>query len=159
MKVLLAEDDAVSRCILEEMLHMFGYEVTACENGRQAWDAYRHGGYQLVISDWMMPEMDGLELCRKIRNEASSPYCYFILQSANQQAIDDIHNIAWRADSYLLKPFDGDQLKAHLKAAEKVLALESRVQSLLEVVALCACCQKSICEDARFQDLTLRINS
>lgn len=150
MNVLLAEDDAVTRYILQEMLRAFGYQVTACADGRQAWEAFRQGDFRLVISDWMMPEMDGIELCRKIRASGKAQYCYFILQTLNKESFGSLYDLSG-VDSYLFKPFDGDDLRARLKTAEKVLALESRVQSLLDIMALCDCCQQSICETERRQ--------
>jgi DNA-binding response OmpR family regulator len=133
MKVLVAEDDAVTRCILSETLRAWGYEVTACADGKEAWDAFRNGDFRLVLSDWMMPRMDGLELCRKIRTSDKSSSCYFILQTSD---IDSVHslNIVWGADSVLAKPLDSEELKARLQAAETVLARESRVESLLKTL-------------------------
>lgn len=124
MKVLLAEDDAVTRYVLEETLAALGYEVTACADGKAAWDAYRDGEFRLVISDWAMPEMDGVELCRRIKRSARRAPCYFILQTSDGEGVRALD--AWDADSYLLKPYDSDELKARLQAAERALAREPR---------------------------------
>ena len=119
MKVLLAEDDAVTRYILQETLGAFGYEVTACADGKEAWDAYCEGDFRLVVSDWSMPRMDGRELCQKIRASQKDATCYFILQTSDRADAE------FGADSYLLKPIDIDELKARLQIAENVLASNS----------------------------------
>ena len=123
MKVLLAEDDAVTRYILQEMLGVFGYEVTACADGEEAWDAFCAGDFRLVVSDWSMPRMDGQELCQRIRASQRDAPCYFILQTSNQVGID------FGADSYLFKPIDMDELKERLQVAETVLASTSALSS------------------------------
>ncbi len=82
MKVLIAEDDQDSRELLSWLLQKMGYQVVAMENGRDAWEAYRKGQYRVVISDLLMPDIDGLELCRRIRAHAQSNYTYIILLTA-----------------------------------------------------------------------------
>ena len=76
MKILIAEDDRVSRIVLSELLTKSGHEVTAVENGQLAWDLYFNEPVPMLISDWMMPVMDGLQLCRKIRSEKRPSYTY-----------------------------------------------------------------------------------
>jgi CheY-like chemotaxis protein len=141
MNVLIADDDAVSRYILRGVLQSLDYEVTVCENGSQAWEEYLRGDYHLVISDWMMPEVDGLELCRRIRKLNRQDYCYFILSTAHIEKEYLLKGIECGADNYLLKPFDGNDLKIRLKIAERVLALQSQVR-LEKAVSTCPLCQE-----------------
>jgi two-component system chemotaxis response regulator CheY len=82
MKILIAEDDRVSRIVLSELLTKSGHEVTAVENGQMAWDLYASQPMPMLISDWMMPSMDGLQLCRRIRAEKRAGYTYIILLTA-----------------------------------------------------------------------------
>ena len=79
MKILIAEDDTTSRLLFSATLRKLGYAVTAVENGQKAWEAWKQDEYPLLISDWMMPDIDGLELCRMIRAEPSLQYTYVIL--------------------------------------------------------------------------------
>jgi CheY-like chemotaxis protein len=140
MKVLIADDDAVSRYILQEILQTLGYEVTVCEDGSQAWEKYLEGDFRLVISDWMMPKVDGLELCRRIRELNRAAYSYFILQTSCNEKGDLFEGIECGVDNYLLKPFDSNDLKIRLKIASRVLALQANVQALQKTVSNCPAC-------------------
>ena len=82
MMILLVEDDAVTRRLLHAILTAQGHEVTEAENGREAWGAWQLSAPRVVVADWVMPEVDGLELCRKIRAVVGRPYTYFILQTS-----------------------------------------------------------------------------
>src|SRR5215216_1452363 len=127
MKVLIADDDDVSRYILQEILQVLGYEVTACRDGSEAWEKYLKGNFRLVISDWMMPNVDGMELCRRIREEMRADYSYFILQTSLHEKQELLAGLEFGADNYLLKPFDINDLKIRLKIANRVLALQINV--------------------------------
>ena len=82
MRILIAEDDTTSRIILDEILTRLGHEVVAVTNGQEAWATFQQDHVSLVISDWMMPDLDGLELCRRIRAENRAKYTYIILLTA-----------------------------------------------------------------------------
>jgi CheY-like chemotaxis protein len=140
MKVLIADDDAVSRYILREILQTLGYEVTACRDGSEAWERYLAGDFRLVISDWMMPKVDGLELCRRIRELNRPDYAYFILQTSLHERDDLLAGLEFGADNYLLKPFDSTDLKIRLKIASRVLALQGNVEALQRTVSECPVC-------------------
>ena len=140
MKVLIADDDAVSRYILQEILQTLGYQVTACEDGSQAWGRYLEGDFRLVISDWMMPKVDGLELCRRIRGLNRAHYSYFILQTSHHEKKDLLEGLEFGVDNYLLKPFDSNDLRIRLKIANRVLALQANVQALMKTVSNCPAC-------------------
>jgi DNA-binding response OmpR family regulator len=140
MKVLIVDDDAVSRYILQEILYTLGYEVTACKDGSEAWEKYLDGNFRLVISDWMMPKVDGLELCRRIRDLNRTDYTYFILQTSLHEKEELLAGLEYGADNYLLKPFDSNDLKIRLKIANRVLALQTNVQALQKTVSNCSVC-------------------
>jgi two-component system cell cycle response regulator len=130
MKVLIAEDDRDSRDLLAWLLSKMGYEVLAVEDGKQAWDAFVKGGFRLVISDLLMPNSDGLELCRRIRASKQDAYTYIIVLTALIGKKDYLEGMDAGADDFMTKPFDADELKARLRVAERILALQARVASL-----------------------------
>jgi two-component system, cell cycle response regulator len=127
MRVLIADDDTVTRLVLTKLLDQLGHECLAARDGEQAWELYRDGGAEVIISDWMMPGLDGLELCRQIREEPRGSYTYFVLLTA----LDDKHHflvgMQQGADDYLTKPLDRDELQARLVAAERVTTLHRRM--------------------------------
>lgn len=140
MKVLIAEDDAPSRLHLESLLSDWGYEATACETGKEAWERYLAGGFRLVISERAMPEINGTELCRKIRAVGSDEHCYFILLTSQTGRSDLAQEIDSGVDVLLTKPLDAEELKRHLKVVESLLALRSGEDHLLP---LCAWCRRT----------------
>ena len=112
MRILIAEDDPVTRRLLEASLRKWGYDVLATVNGSEAWEALQGPeAPSLVISDWMMPVMDGLELCRKIRKMEKPGYIYFIVLTSKGMKKEIIEGLEAGADDYLTKPFDRDELK------------------------------------------------
>lgn len=130
VKVLIAEDDPASLLLLKVQLRRFGHDVTAVPDGRRAWAAYEAERYSLVISDCMMPEMDGFELCRRVRALKGSTYTYVILLTSDEGADKYDQGIAAGADDFLVKPLDAGQIQARLKLTEKILRLEQEVTVL-----------------------------
>ena len=126
MRVLIAEDDADARDLLENALGVFGYDVTMVTNGIDALDSIRSGQYQLVVSDWEMPGMSGVDLCREVRRRVSSSYTYFILLTAKTGIQSRLVGLGAGADEFLSKPVDPDELQVRLRVAERILSLESR---------------------------------
>ena len=124
MKILIAEDDAVSRLMLGRTLQQWGHEVIAATNGEEAWARFTAEPCQFVITDWMMPETDGLELCRRIRAQQDRDYTYVILLTARNQKGDFIEGMRAGADDFIAKPFDVEELEVRLRAGERVLTLE-----------------------------------
>src|SRR5262245_58355859 len=124
MKVLIAEDDQDSRELLSWLLQKLGYQVIAAGNGKEAWDAFRKGRFRLVITDVLMPELDGLELCRKIRLHKQSKYTYIIMITALIGKKDYLEGMEAGADDFVTKPFDPDELKARLRVAERIISFQ-----------------------------------
>ena len=124
MKVLIAEDDRDSRELLSWLLEKLGYQVVATENGKQAWEAYRQEMFRLVISDLLMPDVDGLELCRLIRSVSNAKYTYIILLTALIGKRDYLEGMDAGADDFITKPFDPDELKARLRVAERIISIQ-----------------------------------
>lgn len=127
MKVLLAEDDVVSAQVLQDFLEKWGHEVIAAEDGAEAWRLFQEQDIALVITDWIMPNLDGLELVRRIRATPRSGYVYVILLTAKAKKEDTVRGMEAGADDFLVKPFDRDELRARLRAGERVVRLEQDV--------------------------------
>jgi CheY-like chemotaxis protein len=123
MKVLVADDDPISQRILTNYLGKWGYEYVPAANGAQAWELLQHDDFPVVISDWLMPEMDGLELIRRIRAWRAPPYgqIYTILLTAKSQKEDLVAAMEAGADDFLAKPFDRDELRVRLHEGIKVV--------------------------------------
>jgi sigma-B regulation protein RsbU (phosphoserine phosphatase) len=136
MKILIAEDEMVSRRLLQSYLEWLGYEVAAAENGREAWELFRSGDFHIVISDWLMPEMDGLELIRRIRAVRSPGYVYAILLTAKFQKEDMMAGMDAGADDFLVKPFDRDELRVRLRAGQRIVELETALLRSLDELKL-----------------------
>lgn len=131
MKVLIAEDNAVSRRLLETFLRKWGYDVVVTCDGREAWEALQEPeAPNLVISDWMMPDMDGLELCRNIRKMEKADYVYFIVLTAKGRKEDIIEGLEAGADDFLIKPFDQEELKYRVRIGKRIIKLEQRILRL-----------------------------
>jgi len=137
MKVLIAEDDPISRRVLEGNLREWGYDVRAAEDGCKAWEIICNpGAPNLVISDWMMPGMDGLALCRKIRKKEKPGYVYFIILTAKGEKADIIKGLEAGADDFLTKPLNNEEFKYRIRIGERILQLEEQVLKLANTDAL-----------------------
>jgi diguanylate cyclase (GGDEF)-like protein len=124
--VLIAEDDPIFRRILESWFKRWDYRVTAVENGVDAWEVLqREDAPQLAILDWMMPGMDGIELCRRIRSRDQGVYRYVLLLTAKDDKQDVIAGLEAGADDYLTKPFDVNELRARVRAGKRILDLQA----------------------------------
>lgn len=141
MNILIAEDDATSCVLLRKLLEKWGHNVASAENGRVALDVYQTRDFRVVISDWSMPEMDGVELCQAIRSCGRKDYCYFILLTARSEKENLISGLDAGADDYLVKPVHPEELRARLKVAERILAMQSDLRQLREILPICAWCK------------------
>lgn len=142
MKILIAEDDAISRLVLEATLKRLGHLVTCTSNGRQAWNELQNDTYHVVVSDWMMPQWDGLTLCRAIRRQNCGQYTVVLLLTTRGGKTNYLEAMNAGADDFLTKPFDEDQLGARLVVAERMLGLRSHVRRLEGLLPICAYCKR-----------------
>ncbi|HEY4761143.1 MAG TPA: response regulator [Thermoguttaceae bacterium] len=126
MRVLIVEDDDIAAGMLENALLEFGYEVTTAHNGCEALELIRSGLYQLVISDWEMPEITGIEMCRQIRAQQYNSYIYIILLTGRKGTQNVVEGLSAGADDFVNKPFEPQELLVRLRAGERILSLESR---------------------------------
>ena len=128
MKVLIAEDDAVSRRVLAATLDRSGYEVVAVPDGAEAWAALqREDAPHLAILDWMMPEMDGVEVCRRVRALSAAAPPYLILLTAKSEKADIVTGLDAGASDYLTKPFDRAELRARVQVGARVVELQDKL--------------------------------
>jgi len=157
MTILIAEDDSVTRKLLESILIRWGYVVIVTCDGNEAWKAIQDGNVpDVAILDWIMPRMDGLELCRKIRSKHFNKPIYIIMLTVKGQKNDIIEGLSNGADDYITKPFDRDELGARLHAGVRILELQmdlanhinkledalSKVKQLQGLIPICSYCKK-----------------
>lgn len=159
MRILVAEDDAASRMILENALTKWGYDVESASDGLEAWEKVQvPGAPPLVLLDWMMPRMDGVEVCRKIRRKekaGAAPF-YIILLTARDSKQDVVEGLSAGANDYITKPFDNDELMARIGVGRRVIELQTQVarhvkdlenalehiKTLQGILPICSYCKK-----------------
>jgi diguanylate cyclase (GGDEF)-like protein len=128
VKVLVADDDAVNRRILERLLEKWGYETVIAENGTEAWERLQaKESPRLVILDWMMPGMDGADICREVRKRGGPFYTYILMITARFQKQDVLQGLGAGADDYLTKPFESNELRARLQTGRRILELQEEL--------------------------------
>ena len=136
MKVLIVDDDEIARDALHHLLTRAGYEVVTRTNGLEALEELQAGDCRLVVSDWMMPEMDGVELCRQIRKRDFPGYVYIILLTGRDRKQDIVDGLSGGADSFVTKPFEPAELLAHVRIGERILSLETRDVAIFAMAKL-----------------------
>jgi len=147
MKVLIAEDDRASSLLLRGLLEGLGHEVVAVSNGADAIEQLtRKDDLQVVISDWIMPVMDGLELCQRIRARERARYVYVLIVTARRGRKRYLEALEAGADDFIFKPIDAEELGARLRVAERILGLQAQMKQLQGLLSICAYC-KNIRED------------
>src|SRR5580692_3339020 len=125
MKILIADDDPVSSRLLDRLLVKWGYEVIAAHDGSEAWEVMQaENAPRVALLDWIMPGIDGLEICRRVRARSSQPYVYIMLLTANDKVGNLVEGLESGADDYLTKPFHPQELRARLRVGLRMLELE-----------------------------------
>jgi len=157
LRVLIAEDDAVSRRILETLLRKWGYEVTTTLDGEAAWEVLQGpSAPSLAILDIMMPGIDGLELCRRLRQSQTTMPPYIILLTATQGVREIVKGIEAGADDYLTKPYDREELRVRVQVGARIIELQTKlaervqelevaldhVKQLQGILPICSYCKK-----------------
>lgn len=154
MKILIAEDDRTSRTLLHGALLKLGYQVVEAENGAAAWAALGETGARIIVSDWVMPDIDGLELCRRVRARKEAAYAYFILLTGKMLGVDHYAKAMDEGvDDFLTKPLDLDALRIRLRVAERIVQLTERVRTLEGILPMCAYCRRIRDERGAYQSL------
>lgn len=137
MKILIADDDAITRRLLETILSKWGYAVQIAQDGDEAWAALQgEGAPKLAILDWMMPGLDGVEICRRARQRLDAPYVYMMLLTSKIRKEDIIEGMDAGADDYLTKPFNRHELEVRLRAGLRILDLQEALLASGDELAL-----------------------
>lgn len=126
MKILIIEDELVSRKKMEKLINGLGYETISAENGSEGWEIWKNERTRMVITDWVMPGMDGVELCRRIRESEGSRYTYVIMVTSKNEVDDMVAAIDAGADDFITKPFVKGELAVRIRAGERILGFETR---------------------------------
>ena len=134
MNILIADDDDISLQLLKKHVSDWGYSVFAAPGGMAAWDLAQSHHMDIVITDWVMPELNGLELCQRIRGMESNRYQYLIIVSAQNARQDVVRGLEGGIDDYLVKPFDFEELRARVEIGARVIGLERELHRRIEVI-------------------------
>jgi len=142
MNILVVDDDSTLRFILQGALSQLGHEVALAKDGLEGLRIFEKCHVPLVISDMLMPGMDGLELCRRIRKANRSQYTYLILLTAVEGRASYLEGMAAGADDFLTKPFDKEMLATRIAVAQRILSLQLQVKHLAGLLPICSLCKK-----------------
>jgi len=161
MEILIAEDDLISRNLLKTTLRQFGHTVEAFANGAEAWSAFDANPRRVIVSDWLMPEMDGLEFCRSVRNRPSTEYTYFILLTANVQQGNETYMEAMHAgiDDFMPKPLERDLIWMRLRVAERILRYTKEISNLESMLPICSYCKNVRDDNNYWQQVETYLNN
>ena len=151
MTILLAEDDSATREILAAQLRKLGHTVHCAPDGEEGWAHFQTRKPDIVITDWMMPRANGLELCRRVRSAGLPAYTYLIILTALDRKVGYIEGMAAGADDFVTKPCDIVELTVRLRAAERVLGLQREVDHLKRLLPICPRCKRIRDEHDRWQ--------
>ena len=143
MKILIAEDDPVSSRILQLSLESTGHAVVSTACGETAWKAFDAEPVRVIVSDWMMPGMDGLDFCRKVRARPKTDYTYFILLTAIHTGRENLRKaMDAGVDDFLTKPLDREAIAMRLRVAERIVEFATQLRQLKELLPICMYCKK-----------------
>ena len=143
MRILIAEDDRMSAMMVRRTVEQWGFETLVVHDGIAAWNAVSGDAPpDLAILDWMMPGLDGIELCKRIRAATLKAHIYLILLTARNTRQDLIAGLDAGADDYLSKPFDPDELRARIHVGRRTLALLASVKQLTGLLPICSYCKR-----------------
>jgi sigma-B regulation protein RsbU (phosphoserine phosphatase) len=159
MKVLAVEDDNTSRAVLRKALEGLGHEVIEARDGEEAWSAWLAEKPRVTVSDWQMPKLDGLKLCRRLRAQQGQDYVYFILLTGSHASAHNRRAASEAGvDDFLTKPIDISALWMRLRVAERILKYTTQVHQLEEMMPMCSYCKKIRDDKNYWQQIESYIN-
>lgn len=159
MKILAVEDDPVARAVLHQALLRLGHEVIEAKDGAEALRVLEKEPVRLIVSDWMMPGLDGLGLCRALRERLNADYVYFILLTSQQADVDNQREaIEAGVDDFLTKPLDVQEIWMRLRVAERILRYATEVRQLEAFLPICGYCKKVRDDQNYWQQIESYIN-
>ncbi len=142
MRILVVEDEPVSRLMIESILRKLGHDPVPASDGDQGWGRYKLEHFPIVVTDWRMPGTDGLELCRRIRADQRPRYTYVVMLTSVGGKEGFLEGLRAGADDFMVKPIDEDQLAARLAVAERILRLQTEVRTLEGLLPICSYCKR-----------------
>jgi len=142
VKVLIADDDPVARAIVEQIVRRLGYESLAVDGGRPALAAVMREEIPLVVTDWNMPDIDGVELCRRLRASGRQVYTYVLMLTTQSGKKKVLEALDAGVDDFMTKPVDADELAARLKTGERIIALQKEMRQMEGLLSICMRCKK-----------------
>jgi CheY-like chemotaxis protein len=147
MKLLIADDMGTHRTILSMSLKKLGHEFVAAEDGQQAWEMFQKQFFPIVVTDWQMPRLDGIGLCRRIRQEPHEQYTYILVLTTLDGRMNYLEAIDAGADDFLVKPYEEDLLAARLLVGQRIGSLMTKVKHFEGMLPMCPTCRKIRAED------------
>jgi DNA-binding response OmpR family regulator len=153
MRILIAEDDRVTRLMLAKMIEVQGHDVVQATDGAEAWELFQRHETRLIITDWLMPNVDGLKLCQMVRAQRHARYVYIMVLTSLERKQNYLEAMDAGADDFLNKPVDVAELKARLRVAERILALQGEVDLLEGLLPICMYCKKIRDDDESWHQL------
>jgi sigma-B regulation protein RsbU (phosphoserine phosphatase) len=142
MKILAVDDDPVVLKVVSEGLKALGHTVVTCVHGAEAWEAFRQSEFSVVVTDWDMPYLDGLELTDLIRKARRETYTYVIMLTGMSKREDYLRGLSAGADAFLVKPLDGVLLEAQVAIAERIVGREKHTAQLEAIITVCSHCKR-----------------
>jgi DNA-binding response OmpR family regulator len=159
VKILAVEDDPVARAVLHQALLHLGHEIIDARDGTEALQILEKEPVRLIVSDWMMPKLDGLDLCRAVRGRVNADYVYFILLTGQQADVDNQREaIEAGVDDFLTKPLDLQEIWMRLRVAERILRYATEVRQLEAFLPICGYCKKVRDDQNYWQQIESYIN-
>lgn len=142
LKILIADDDPTARRFLQAALHKLEHECILAVDGQEAWEAYRATQPSIILADWLMPRLSGIELCRMIRADARPRYAYVIMVTALSGKGSYLEGMQAGADDFVTKPFDLDEMSARLHVAKRIIGLQTEINQLQGLLPMCSYCRR-----------------
>ncbi len=146
-KILVADDEAITRALVRAFLQKHNYEAEMCTEGLEAWEKLKTGEFNLALIDWMMPGLDGIEICKRTREKSMDVYIYIILLTAKETKQDIVTALDAGADDFITKPFNEEELRSRIQVGERIISLESRLAGKIDEL------EKALKEVKQLQDL------
>ena len=142
MKILVVDDDPTIRLVVQAAMRSMGHEVVTCESGKDAWHTLKSGHFPIIITDWMMPDMDGLQLTQLVRRTPSDSYTYVIMLTSKTSRDDYFKAIEGGVDAFLPKPVDRAMLEAQVTIGIRILGREAHASKLESLMTVCMECKR-----------------
>jgi sigma-B regulation protein RsbU (phosphoserine phosphatase) len=142
MNILVVDDDPLACELARQIVLSAGYEVASCSDGQEARELYRDTPFPIIVADWVMPRLDGLEICRKVRLARKLPYTYFIMVTGLNNSADLLKAVDGGVDDFIKKPYETDELRARIKVAERLLGVHEHMKKLEGLLPICMYCRR-----------------